>query len=326
MVRINDFIIFFILCYRHVVSAAHCICSRVSHVPNSDFLCRPPSENQLLDTKNEIKILAGSKRVSVLNIVNWGKSIGIKQKADQAYVMDEFVQNPSNDYNVYDIGIIVSETKPFFDKKSLRNIVSLGKAYVVPVCLAAINTNINEKVLRMAGWGVRYEETPDRSSNEEPILSSCMTNQASPNGWKFQNCDMKDLKHGSGKATFYECHKKSPPPSFDASEDRICKEYFEKAGKVEDPYNSPKLFKETRLGNIDKMYIVDERGNKVKTCYSPKRLSQNGWCKLNYQSNGKGLSKTSWGICSSSCDSRITGVNKIEIINDGFYLYLSHKT
>ena len=235
--------------------------------------------------------------------------VGIKQKGDGAYVMDEFVQNPDIRYQIYDIGIIISETKPFFDKVSLKDEMSLGNAYVIPVCLPAINTNINDKVLRMAGWGLRYQETPDRRSDEEPVISSCMTNQASPEGWKFQNCDIENLKYGTGKTSFYECNKKSPPPSFRVSDVLICKEYFEKAGKVEDPYNSPKLFKDTILDNIDKMYIVDESQNLLKTCYNPKLLSQNGWCKLKYQANRKDPSKTSWGICSSSCDSRITGVN-----------------
>ena len=104
--------------YRHVVTAAHCICTKDD--PDSVFLCRPSNDNQIVETKNEIAILAGSKRVRVLQGEIWrmkiwrkfgGNLVGIKQKADQAYVMDEFVQNP---LPIYDIGIIISETKPFF--------------------------------------------------------------------------------------------------------------------------------------------------------------------------------------------------------------------
>ena len=269
-------------------------------------------------------ILAGSNRVMKMQGIIWAY-VGIKQKGDQAYVMDEFVQNPDIRYQIYDIGIIISETKPFFDKVSLKDEMSLGNAYVIPVCLPAINTNINDKVLRMAGWGLRYQETPDRRSDDEPVISSCMTNQASPEGWKFQNCDIGRFKYGSGKISFYKCHKKSLPPEFYASDERLCKEYFKKAGKVEDPMNSPKLFKETRLGNIDKMYIVDESNIKIKTCYSPKLLSQNGWCKLKQPEpvNRRDPSKISWGICSSSCDSVITRVNITLILRVFLPLFVS---
>ena len=187
----------------------------------------------------------------------------------------------------------------------------------------------------MVGWGRKYEESPEGSPKRNPILSSCMTNEASPIQWKFQNCDMEALKkRGSSMKEHWECEKIKPPPGYENQKHhQRCNGYFRKAENARRSWqqaiflsngsrlkqnNPDHLF--SMLDKRHKLYIVDKRGKALETCYNPKLLSQNGWCKLKHQGSQAerkrlpwGVPQFDWGICSSSCDSKWMNVSYFKI-------------
>ena len=190
----------------------------------------------------------------------------------------------------------------------------MGKANIVPVCLAAVSTPLGDKKFKLLGWGVRYEETPryaGRFTKRNPILSSCMTNQAGPLQWRFQNCDMKRLKRpGKNGKYVWKCDTVNPPPDYKSSKGRSkrCREYFNVANNIKDKLNSNKPLAETWLKDIDFIYVYDKNGDKEQ-CYNQKLLTTRGWCYLkDYKEKGKKKSSGkkqlevhAWGFCSSSC-------------------------
>ena len=48
------------------------------------------------------------------------------------------------------------------------------------------NEDIMNKEVKSFGWGVTYDEVKDGNT----IVSSCMTNEESPEGYSFRPCDM----------------------------------------------------------------------------------------------------------------------------------------
>ena len=253
-------------------------------------------------------------------------------EATHAYIMEG--SSPYK-WDKYDIGmVIIPDSLPyhkrFFDVTRLSIYKThksiLGRAKIIPVCLAAKNSNIKNKVFRGVGWGHLYNESPANIQTRNPIYSSCMTNQASPGGrweltakenqwdWRFRNCDMQWIKKRSWK-----CDKVRAPPDYESGEYEKCNEYFEKAGiqldplKVPNPmklekipknYISPSRLLKPRLDKVDKLYIVEETIVEQKpiivkeVCYNPKLLREAGWCRLVKNPSDD---EVEWGICSSSC-------------------------
>ena len=63
-----------------------------------------------------------------------------------------------------------------------------------PICLAAENSDYNHEKVVGVGWGLLYKESPVRTNNQDPIYSSCMSNEVGPDKWAFEPCDMNWLK------------------------------------------------------------------------------------------------------------------------------------
>lgn len=287
---------------RHVLTAGHCVCSKRGDHHN-DYLClSDPSKSQVVDGSNIIYAFGGSRSTKVL-LSATDSNNPFKWKVTKAYIMEG---SSEDKWDKYDIGMAIipenlGSDKRFFDKNALMERTKLGKAKIVPICLAALNTDFKDKTIRGVGWGSQYEESPDKindKSNRDPIISSCMTNQAGPQEWKFQNCDMQEIKKQS-----WECDTTHHPPGYNTpAYSKKCDDYFITFGQHEDPLQRPDLpnypkFLEERLKKVDKMYIIDE-GGEEETCYLPRLLSETGWCKLEYQANNK---EVAWGICSPSC-------------------------
>ena len=213
---------------------------------------------------------------------------------DRAYVIHD-------DKDVHDIGMaIISDPQNlFFDRTALSLMPNLENAKIVPLCLGAESVNIRNKEVLGLGWGIQYSEYPDIGSTRNPILSSCMTSEASPDKWKFQNCDMQRMKKNNKKG---KCNKKDPPPSYQPGQNPKCAGHFHVAKNLKDIDNPSKTIA-GKVRKIDKMYIYDANGEKT-TCYNPKKLKQSGWCflkdfKEKHDANYKG--EDAWGICSPSC-------------------------
>ena len=221
-----------------------------------------------------------------------------KWTAGAAHIMSD-AQPPIDDIGVIELG----GSELFFTESLLKLTRSLARAMIVPICLGASGTDIIYKDVRGVGWGKMYEEAPDvHGYPRDPIYSSCMTNQASPHEWKFQNCDIKSMKEGNK----WECDKTNPPPSYKQGHKEECMKLFELAKKIEDKENPPKTIGD-RINKVDKIYSEYEETS--LECVNPDLLAKSGWCYLKdfpekYEPNWDKTRKA-WGICSPSCDPKL---------------------
>ena len=184
------------LSFSHVLTAAHCVCSFKSL--DSAARCLPKGINQIEPGRNDIVVAGGSKLIKTMDKPSWRYRWNI----DHAYVIHD-------DSQVHDIGMaITSDPKNlFFDPEKLLLMDNVENAKIVPLCLGAESLDIRNKEVLGLGWGIQYNEYPDIGSTRNPILSSCMTSEASLDKWKFQNCDMRRMK----KNKRGQCNKKDPP-------------------------------------------------------------------------------------------------------------------
>ena len=272
---------------RAILTAGHCICSKENEDKNA-ALCTlnafKPSDQ--ITFRNKINIYAGDKRKSLM--YNDKKYIW---KVEKAYVMEGSSEKL---WDKMDIGIaLISDGLPtadrLFDNLALKEPSKLKVAKRVPVCLAAINYDVKTKKLLGHGWGYEYKES-------QSLYSTCMSSEAGPENWRFQNCKIR--------GTSEVCNKNTPPPEYDTDK---CEKYFNKAGLNEakaDSQNSPNpLNLPSKVADIDVMYI-DKGKDAIKdierTCYQPKNLQEHGWCYLERRSDPSLIPKP-WGICSPSC-------------------------
>ena len=261
-----------------------------------------PNDNQIEQGRNDIAVLGGSKSRDSL----FSSEYGLAWKIVVAHVMEGFLIDVR--HINYDIGMLKIDDKTtlgsFFDPVALKDQSKLNTAKIIPVCLTAVNTDTKSKKFRAVGWGTMYEEISS-SIARNPIISSCMTSEASPRFWKFRNCDMQSMKKGIPLiGRYYECEKKSPPPGYSNDRAERCKKYWSDAGMTRDHLKN-KLLKD-RLNEQDKMYIHNQHEDLVEVCYNPELLSLNGWCRI-FQV-GKPDPIPAWGMCSPSCNSTILKV------------------
>ena len=272
------------------MAAGHCVCKKTRPATRpGEFFCLTSSKNQIVQGKNEIDIYGGGKSlytmIQPVYKYHW--------KAEEAYIMGG---SSVNEFDKFDMGIIkIPDVRPFFDKKALKEINVVNLADIIPVCLAALNYELERETLIGLGWGSQYDESPGESyGNRLSIYSSCMTSEAGPQEWRFKNCDMKEIERNG-----WECEKQKPPPSYKTGESLKCKRYFWEANVHKTP------LKTQEMKDIEIMHITG--GTMAKEiCYNPKLLRERGWCKLAHQEYENVVS---WGICSSSCDSKYMKVS-----------------
>ena len=289
------------------MTAAHCTCSDQHKNPESNHPCRlAPNSNQIRKGRNEITVFGGSNS---RNFLTTSEDV-LKWEIDVAQAMDGFLADVRR-YN-YDIAMLKINDKkmhgtphrtPFFDPVVLKDKSKLNTAKIIPVCLAAVNTDTKSKKFRAVGWGTIYEEiSSSYSILRNPIMSSCMTSEASPRFWKFRNCDMESMKKGFPIiGRYWECEKNSPPPGYSNDRAERCMKYWSDAGMSRDHLKNKPL--KERLNEQDKMYIYNQHEDLVEVCYNPELLSVNGWCRV-FQA-GKPDPIPAWGMCSPSCNSTI---------------------
>ena len=249
---------------------------------------------------NDIVVMGGSSRLrDMLDDPNYQ----YRWTIDSAYIM-------SADIHEHDIGIAELTDSVFFDKNTLNNPSGLRNARIVPICLGALGTEIRNKRVEGVGWGIMYQEAPV-SIPRNPIFSSCMTSEASPHQWKFQNCDMRRMRRPQGKHK-WECDKINPPPSYKNGQTLICADLFKVTENTNDKEN-PGYTHRRKINDVQKIYTVQTNDNKnVMECVNPNLLSRFGWCYLkdfperHEEQNYQGVE--AWGICSPSCDPEIIDV------------------
>ena len=267
-----------------------------------------PNRNQIKKGENDITVFGGSNS---RNFLTTSEDV-LKWEIDVAQAMDGFLADVRR-YN-YDIAMLKINDKkmhgtphltPFFDPVGLKDKSKLNTAKIIPVCLAAVNTDTKSKKFRAVGWGTIYEEISSSLILRNPIMSSCMTSEAGPRFWKFRNCDMESMKKGIPIIRqYWECEKNSPPPGYSNERAERCMKYWSDAGMSWDHLKNRPLIE--RLNEQDKMYIHNQNDDLVEVCYNPELLSVNGWCKV--KQVGKKEPIPAWGMCSPSCNSTILKV------------------
>ena len=229
-------------------------------------------KNQIDKRSNKITLYAGDKSKS-----NMMKDQRYQWEIEEAFIMNES-ERPG--FDEIDIGMaVIAPDKRLFDRLLLKQKVELNKAKRIPACLAAKNHDAKAKTLLGAGWGADYDQEPSIN----PLYSSCMSSEAGPEDWRFQNCEIRGSKN--------ICNKNTPPPGYDKV---TCDKYFDKALSIVG----------RGIADIDVMYITKEKDGAQTTehtCYQPKLFSEHGWCLLEWRNK---LLGNPWGICSPSCSTK----------------------
>ena len=218
-------------------------------------------------------------------------------KAERAYIMESSLYDS---LDKEDIGIVqIPDARPFFNRKKLKDENLLGQANIIPVCLAALNYDIKSKKLIGIGWGYQYDEKPGLINGiRHSSYSSCMTSEAGPKNWRFQNCDMDEIQKNG-----WDCEKNSLPPSYKEGDREKCQKYFREAELHKDAI---KTIGGNKIRNIDIIYSINVKKGTQRTCFNPAHLQGRGWCKLAKQEDPN---EVSWGICSSSCKTKYLKVS-----------------
>ena len=257
-------------------------------------------QNDLSRNKlNLLTIHGGRKNQSDANWNNPTETNQYQWEVTEAFVVPQM--NKGRVVVKPDIGIAsISDILPkFFDKAALsqdfltHDKVEIKTSRIVPICLAAKNSDLSGMTMRGAGWGLEYQEKPENNPRN-PEFSSCMTSELSPKvEHRFQNCDMQKIQ-----ANDWECRKDSAPDDYPVDE---CRNYFNKAewteyrDKLQHRFRLSKK-KFDKLFRRDIMYVPN--GITTTNCT---RLDWTewpyGWCEL----PGSTDANFKWGICSPSC-------------------------
>ena len=301
--------------FRHVVTAGHCVCGPdFLDTTNVATRCLESSENQIQPGKNTIVIAGGSNSANELDDLSHDFIGTLKWNINAAYIMDDNIWT-------YDVGTLeLKESETFFNKARLNMNTDIVYAKFVPICLGS--SKLSEKVdmsqteFKGVGWGRQYEEKPSASYTQgvrdprDPVYSSCMTNEVSPESWRFQNCDMKRIRKRLSNTVIWSCEKLKPPPGYEDGQAKQCQDYFRDFKRKMMHGKSPTInLPDQVLDDIDVINIDSGPNSKIeKTCYDPEKLSQNGWCYLKDYQGYKVEEKEAWGTCSSSCDSKLMRV------------------
>ena len=283
------------------MTAAHCICpgkreyaiDKKNHRTHELSVCKKSSNhNQIKPGFNEAKVRGGHMDKDILrSSENIGNSFHV------AFAFVKFSSSSLFGSKIYnddlidkdDLAVLITD-RPLFDMEKLKNAQYFDRPPIVPICLAAENSDINNEKLFGVGWGLIYDKTSVKK-DKDPYYTSCMTNEVGPKDWTFQPCDMSFVKNNN-----WACAKKSIPlgkTGLNKKDWRKCRKYFAKARRDLDELQIK------ALDDVDKIYIHSQNDPNAPflTCYNEKQFSENGWCEVHQELT----STTAWGFCSPSC-------------------------
>ena len=120
------------------------------------------TKNQIQPGLNDISVAIGKTDVDLLDIFKKFKT----WKFEEAFIMDD-------DRRRHDIGILIlPEFQYFFDKVRLKfHEMARRTSDIVPICLGQEGINIKDLDIIGVGWGIQYEESPDRNSGHSTYSS-----------------------------------------------------------------------------------------------------------------------------------------------------------
>ena len=280
------------------MTAGHCICpeehwyalyDQKKYPTHELSRCKKSShQNQITPGFIEAKVYGGHKDTDELqsseNIENTFNIIMafVKFSSSSLYGSKSYMMVDKDD-----LAVLVTD-RNLFDKEKLKNTQHLDRPPIIPICLAAENSNINNEKMFGVGWGLIYKKSPDEN---DPYYSSCMTNEVGPKDGIFEPCDMQFVKNNN-----WACEKNSLPVGKTGLNEKDllrCRNYFDKARILLD------VSQIKTLDEVDKIYIhrQNDPNEPLLTCYNEKLFSDNGWCEVHQRHT----STAAWGFCSPSC-------------------------
>ena len=270
--------------------------------------------------KNEIKVAGGGYKNEWIDLFSTMlRPTKHSWKIDYAYA---YSVDLKDNMIMADVGIVeLAKHKQFFDKRLLALPSSLKVAKIIPLCLGKAKLDLAKKDITGVGWGLIYEEAPNTNKPKprNPIYSSCMTSQASPHQWRFQNCDMRRMRNR--QTGLYECDRNNDPPDYTPGQAKRCQDFFQNTMHGYIDHLSGKSLKDT-LEEVDMYEYSDDIEKSKKNeiiviqryvrnyCYNPNLLKKHGWCYLiDFPKDLSNPRKEAWGICSPACDPEIIKVS-----------------
>ena len=135
------------------MTAAHCTCALKSNDPNDqpqahpNSLCKPYHTNQITSWFNVIKVYGGHMSIDKLESIENRKHSFAILYAFVKYVDVNNLYHPRMAVSKSDIAILISD-RAFFEKTKLIDTMPLERPPMVPICLAAKDSNFkNEKIM-----------------------------------------------------------------------------------------------------------------------------------------------------------------------------------
>ena len=294
---------------RHVITSAQCICEKASNEnADVDVKCLASYLNQIVPGKNEIKVAGGGYENKWIDLFIMPDEYEYSWDIDEAYAYS--VDLDTNNVIAADIGIVglkLNSPEVFFQKSLLAVPSSLRTARIIPLCLGMAELDLANKKITGVGWGLIYDEAPyiNKPKPRDPIYSSCMTSQASPHQWRFQNCDMRKMKNPT--TGLYKCDQINDPPDYTPGKAQRCLEIFQKISN-NDVFDGRPL--KDIMEEVDLYKYKEDITQDATECYNPNLLKKHGWCYLKaFPEDPSNPGREAYGICSPSCDPEILKVS-----------------
>ena len=286
-----------------MLTAGHCTCALREKDPNKqpqphkNSLCKPQDQNQITPSFNTVDVYGGHMNTDRLKSADNAENTFT---ISYAYIKDIDL-SAVDPFRKSDLAILISD-KLLFDEEKLKDYGPLDRPSMLPICLAAMDTNFDNERVMGVGWGKMYDEAPKNVKN--PYYSTCMTNEVGPEEWRFEHCEQNELN------TDGSCEKKNRPR--DVLENKeICEKAFTEVTR---------LSVETLVASmdmVDKILISSKDPNEPElTCYNERLFQEKGWCRvLHYKTRrhlGKIAYRKQWGFCSPGCKNDKWKVQRIK--------------
>ena len=140
-----------------------------------------------------------------------------------------------------------------------------------------------------------YDESPGEDPTVDPIYSSCMTDEVGPEKWRFEHCDIQQLKKNN-----WSCEKTRYPDEVENLSLRslgskvlrsMCKNVFDRVKRLHEGIEIE------NIDRVDKIHIYDgDPHQPIYICYNEINLSEKGWCMVHGADPLK--NPGAWGFCS----------------------------
>ena len=292
------------------ITSAHCICGvSASYEKESEdikdklkckgksicFIYLDPSANSL---ENEITKDNDNKPINTITA-----GVGSENRNEVLEIEIPFAFIMSDVKDEIDLGVLkTSDDKDNKGANFYPQSDAKWKNKIGPICLSAANSDLTQDEIVMVGWGKQYSEIKSSVHgirNPKKYLHSCTTNQFGPLEYRFQHCDVSDMKSHQWTCGMEEKQGiKKWPPSYD---DKLCSKFEEQAEEaiIQAASNAGLDVLDKWKTEVNQFEIGKKSGMGIykveNICYRKRMFQERGWCFVKRSGNA-------WGFCDYSCD------------------------